>query len=69
LDKPFSKKRFGQNFLVDERVVDRLISAISPRSNETIIEIGPGPGALTGGLVERFDKCFDKCRGLRHLTS
>jgi 16S rRNA (adenine1518-N6/adenine1519-N6)-dimethyltransferase len=53
LERPFPKKRLGQNFLVDPRVVDRIISAIGPRRDETIFEIGPGHGALTGRLVEQ----------------
>jgi 16S rRNA (adenine1518-N6/adenine1519-N6)-dimethyltransferase len=48
-----SKKRFGQNFLVDRGVVDRIIAAVSPRPDETIIEIGPGSGALTARLLEQ----------------
>src|SRR3989440_10616048 len=47
-----SKKRFGQNFLADERVVERIIQEVRPREDETIIEIGPGRGALTSRLVE-----------------
>jgi 16S rRNA (adenine1518-N6/adenine1519-N6)-dimethyltransferase len=46
-------KRFGQNFLVDNRIIDRLIRALGPRGDETIIEIGPGKGALTSRLVEQ----------------
>jgi 16S rRNA (adenine1518-N6/adenine1519-N6)-dimethyltransferase len=46
------KRRFGQNFLVDNHVVDRIIAAVNPEANETIIEIGPGRGALTRGLVQ-----------------
>lgn len=46
-------KRFGQNFLVDKHVVDRIIRAVAPRQDETIIEIGPGKGALTQPLLER----------------
>jgi len=46
------KKRFGQNFLADERVVERIVREVSPREDETIIEIGPGRGALTSRLVE-----------------
>ena len=49
----FPKRRFGQNFLVDRSVVDRIISAVSPRPDETILEIGPGRGALTSRLVEK----------------
>jgi 16S rRNA (adenine1518-N6/adenine1519-N6)-dimethyltransferase len=48
-----SKRRFGQNFLVDRGVVDRIITAVSPRADETIIEIGAGRGALTSRLVEK----------------
>ena len=47
-----ARRRFGQNFLVDRRVVNRIIEAVSPRPDETIIEIGPGRGALTSRLVE-----------------
>lgn len=46
-----SKKRLGQNFLVDSSVVDRILQAVRPRSEETIIEIGPGRGALTSRLI------------------
>lgn len=45
------KRRFGQNFLTDAHVVDRIIAAVNPRSDETIVEIGPGRGALTKPLV------------------
>jgi 16S rRNA (adenine1518-N6/adenine1519-N6)-dimethyltransferase len=48
-----AKRRFGQNFLVDLGVVDRIITAVSPRTDETIIEIGPGSGALTSRLLEQ----------------
>jgi 16S rRNA (adenine1518-N6/adenine1519-N6)-dimethyltransferase len=47
-----SKKRFGQNFLVDERVIERIISEVRPSEGEPIIEIGPGRGALTSKLIE-----------------
>jgi 16S rRNA (adenine1518-N6/adenine1519-N6)-dimethyltransferase len=46
-------KRLGQNFLVDDRVVDRIIRTLGPRPDETIIEIGPGKGALTERLLEQ----------------
>jgi 16S rRNA (adenine1518-N6/adenine1519-N6)-dimethyltransferase len=49
---PFPKRRFGQNFLVDGRVVDRIITSVNPQPHETIIEIGPGRGALTKRLVQ-----------------
>jgi 16S rRNA (adenine1518-N6/adenine1519-N6)-dimethyltransferase len=49
---PFPKRRFGQNFLVDKNVVGRILDAVQPKSDDTIIEIGPGRGALTGRLLE-----------------
>ena len=52
----YSKKSLGQNFLVDERVVDRIIRAVSPLEDETIVEIGAGRGALTSQLIERVGR-------------
>ena len=50
--QPFHpSKRLGQNFLVNNNVVDRIIRAVAPRQDETIIEIGPGKGALTQRLI------------------
>ena len=46
-------KRLGQNFLIDSRVINRIIEALAPRADETLIEIGPGTGALTSMLVQR----------------
>jgi 16S rRNA (adenine1518-N6/adenine1519-N6)-dimethyltransferase len=46
-------KRLGQNFLKDSRIVNRIVDALAPSLTETIIEIGPGTGALTSVLVER----------------
>lgn len=50
--KPFAKKSFGQNFLVDENYINKIISALNPKKGETIVEIGAGRGALTEKLVE-----------------
>ena len=51
-DRPHkARKRFGQNFLVDETVIGRIIAAIAPKPGERIIEIGPGQEALTGPLL------------------
>ncbi|HEX8493085.1 MAG TPA: 16S rRNA (adenine(1518)-N(6)/adenine(1519)-N(6))-dimethyltransferase RsmA [Pyrinomonadaceae bacterium] len=47
------KKSLGQNFLVDESVVERIVRAVVPVVNETIVEIGPGQGALTARLIEQ----------------
>src|SRR5437879_10137430 len=48
-----AKRRFGQNFLVDRNVVDRIIASVNPQPDQTIIEIGPGRGALTSLLIEK----------------
>ncbi len=50
-----AKKSLGQNFLRDETVVNRIVDALDLQNNETVIEIGPGQGALTGRLLE--DAC------------
>ena len=50
---PRAKKSLGQNFLADERVAERIVKAFAPREDETVIEIGPGRGALTAHLIER----------------
>ena len=46
-------KRFGQNFLTDQRTIHRIIEALEPGTDETIVEIGPGRGALTAPLLEK----------------
>jgi 16S rRNA (adenine1518-N6/adenine1519-N6)-dimethyltransferase len=52
-EDPFPSKRFGQHFLKDKRIIQRIIDALAPNPDETIIEIGPGTGALTSQLIER----------------
>jgi len=47
------RKRFGQHFLHDPGVIRRIIDAVSPAGGERIVEVGPGRGALTWGLLER----------------
>jgi 16S rRNA (adenine1518-N6/adenine1519-N6)-dimethyltransferase len=46
-----AKKSLGQNFLVDEEVIARIVREFDPREDETVIEIGSGRGALTARLV------------------
>lgn len=45
------RKRYGQHFLHDAGVVARIIAAIAPTAHQTLVEIGPGPGALTRPLL------------------
>ena len=47
-----AKKRFGQNFLVDQNIIQRIVTSIKPQSGERLIEIGPGLGAITRPLLE-----------------
>lgn len=47
------KKRFGQHFLHDRGIVQRILDAFDPQPGEILVEIGPGPGALTRPLLER----------------
>lgn len=47
-----ARKRFGQNFLVDEGIIRQIIRAIRPQDRDHLIEIGPGQGAITRSLVE-----------------
>jgi 16S rRNA (adenine1518-N6/adenine1519-N6)-dimethyltransferase len=50
---PRPRKRFGQHFLTDPRILGRIAEAATAHDAETLIEIGPGRGALTDHLVER----------------
>ncbi len=48
-----ARKRFGQHFLVDAWVIDRIVDAIAPEPGDALVEIGPGLGALTLPLAAR----------------
>ncbi len=66
-----ARKRFGQNFLHDQQVIDSIIQQIVPDKDHHLIEIGPGQGALTKQLAmsgARLD-CIELDRDLaEHLT-
>ena len=51
---PRAKKRFGQHFLTDRHIIDRIVAAIAPKPDDVMIEIGPGPGAITAPLVTKL---------------
>jgi len=57
-------KRFGQHFLTDPNIIKRIVAAFNPKPDETVIEIGPGTGALTDSLVSSAGRLiaveFDK---------
>lgn len=47
-----ARKRFGQNFLHDAGVIDKILRAIRAKPEDRLLEIGPGQGALTEGLLD-----------------
>ncbi|MDC8770310.1 16S rRNA (adenine(1518)-N(6)/adenine(1519)-N(6))-dimethyltransferase RsmA [Roseateles albus] len=49
-----ARKRFGQHFLTDVNIIQSIVDAIDPRSGETVVEIGPGLGAMTIPLLDRI---------------
>lgn len=76
-----ARKRFGQHFLHDQHVIDRIISVIAPSINQHLVEIGPGLGALTIPLLKLLPQLdvieidYDlgpnlkkKCEGLGQLN-
>ncbi len=50
-----AKKKFGQNFLVDQQIIADIIAAIHPEAEDNMVEIGPGLGALTRPLLKRLN--------------
>ncbi|MBW8192311.1 16S rRNA (adenine(1518)-N(6)/adenine(1519)-N(6))-dimethyltransferase RsmA [Neiella marina] len=67
-----ARKRFGQNFLTDTHVIDGIVRAINPQPDDTLVEIGPGLGALTEPVAEVADHLHvveldrDLAKRLRH---
>ncbi len=52
---PRAKKSLGQHFLVDGHYIGRIVAAIGPQAGDRMVEIGPGPGALTRPLLETLE--------------
>lgn len=48
------RKRFGQNFLIDDGVIHAIVNALHPQPADMLVEIGPGLGALTRPLLDRI---------------
>ncbi len=55
MSKHIARKRFGQNFLIDQQVIADIVDAVAPRRSDCVVEIGPGLGALTDPLLKRLD--------------
>lgn len=51
-----AKKRFGQHFLHDRNVIERMLGTLALQSSDRVVEIGPGPGALTFPLLTRLQR-------------
>ena len=51
-----ARKRFGQNFLIDQAIIQQIIQSIHPQANQHIVEIGPGQGALTQLLIDGCER-------------
>ena len=51
-----ARKRFGQNFLQDAGIIDRIVRSIAPKADDNLVEIGPGQGAITAPLIQRCPK-------------
>ncbi len=68
-----TKKRLGQNFLVDESVIDRIVQEVTP--DDTVLEIGPGAGFVTENIVNKAKKVYaveideDAIEALAHIRT
>jgi 16S rRNA (adenine1518-N6/adenine1519-N6)-dimethyltransferase len=54
--KHIPRKRFGQNFLTDQNVLHEIIRVIAPLASDTMVEIGPGQGAMTALLLPHLSQ-------------
>lgn len=65
------KKKFGQNFIVDQNIIDRIIDASKIDKNTMVIEIGPGAGSLTYklALASRNVLCYEIDESLKDILS
>jgi len=65
------KKKFGQNFLQDNNILEKIANSVSITNNDLVIEIGPGGGALTDKLIQKTNKliCFEIDTDLKQYLS
>jgi 16S rRNA (adenine1518-N6/adenine1519-N6)-dimethyltransferase len=64
-----ARKRFGQHFLHDPNVLDSIVAAVSPGAEDTLVEIGPGRGALTRRLLAAGNGALDAIEIDRDLVA
>ena len=58
MEHRFAKKELGQNFLADQGVIDRIVRALDPTTDDLVLEIGPGRGALTAELLKHAGRVY-----------
>ncbi|WP_047919786.1 rRNA adenine N-6-methyltransferase family protein, partial [Neisseria gonorrhoeae] len=51
-----ARKRFGQNFLQDTRIIGDIVNAVRPQADDVVIEIGPGLAAITEPLAKKLNR-------------
>lgn len=51
-------KRFGQNYLIDKNIIQKIVREFNPQKTDVVIEIGPGTGALTTELMNAVKKLY-----------
>jgi len=66
---PPRRKRFGQHFLHDPAVIERIVRALEVRAGDHLVEIGPGSGALTARLLESGGSTLDAIEIDRDLAA
>lgn len=54
--QPVARKRFGQHFLHDKNIIQKLVNVINPLPGQHLVEIGPGQGALTLPILKRIEQ-------------
>lgn len=67
--RPPRRKRFGQHFLHDPAVINRIVQALAARPGDHLVEIGPGRGALTTALLECGECTLDAIEIDRDLSA
>ena len=48
----YAKKKYGQNFIIDPQIITKIVTYANINQDTTVIEVGPGIGALSQGLCE-----------------
>lgn len=63
------KKKYGQNFIIDENIINKIINSSDIDENTLVIEVGPGAGSLTEKLVEKagFVLCYEIDKTLKPI--